>query len=194
MARWVKDDYRGFQEICHYKNSGGSINMKSMFRQELEALPIFTGLTDIQLDALCPLMEVVYLPSQSVVFVQGQMADYFYILVEGEVTVRYKPYDGPQLVVAHITRGGVFGWSAALRHAVYTSAAVAETECRAYRMDGKRLERLCRKNPDAGAILLERLADAIAQRLDSTRTQVLEMLNAGMESATIGAEREGNNG
>jgi CRP-like cAMP-binding protein len=193
MTIWVDDYYRGFQEICHYINDGSSINMISMFRQELEALPIFQGLTTAQFDALCPLMEVVYLPSQSVVFVQGQMADYFYILCEGEVTVRYKPYDGPQLIVARITRGGVFGWSAALRHEVYTSAAITETECRAYRMEGKRLERLCRKNPEAGAILLERLADAIAQRLDSSRTQVLEMLNAGMDHAEVGVEREGNN-
>jgi CRP-like cAMP-binding protein len=77
---------------------------------------------------------------------------------------------------------------------VYTSAAVAETECRAYRMEGKRLERLCRKNPETGTILLERLADAIAQRLDSTRTQVLEMLNAGMDCAAVAAERDGNHG
>jgi CRP-like cAMP-binding protein len=165
-----------------------------MFRQELEALPIFEGLRAEQLETLSPLLDVVELPSQAVVFVQGQMADYFYILGDGEVTVRYKPYDGPQLIVAHITRGGVFGWSAALRHAVYTSAAVAETECRAYRMEGKRLERLCRKNPETGTILLERLADAIAQRLDSTRTQVLEMLNAGMDCAAVAAERGGNHG
>ncbi|HTX79118.1 MAG TPA: cyclic nucleotide-binding domain-containing protein, partial [Longilinea sp.] len=173
---------------------GGSGTMISMFRQELATLSIFQGLTPAQFNALSPLMELVYLPARSVVFIQGQMTDYFYILLEGEVTINYKPYDGPQLTVAHIMPGGVFGWSAALHHEVYTSAAVTETECRAYRMEGKRLKHLCQKNPEAGAILVEHLADAIAQRLDSSRAQVLDMLNAGMECAELDAEKEGNNG
>jgi CRP-like cAMP-binding protein len=116
-----------------------------------------------------------------VIFEQGQPADCFYILLSGEVRIRYKPYDGPPLKVSCIEPGGVFGWTAAMRHDVYTSGAMALQDSVAYCMRGASLSVIRAKYPETCQVWLERLASVIAQRLESTHAQVLGMLAQGIE-------------
>ncbi len=152
-----------------------------MFRQEYAHLAIFEGLSAAQLELLSPLLEICHFPTEETIFQQGQVADYLYILLLGEVVIRYKPYDGPPLTVSRIAPGGVFGWSAALGRQEYTSAAVAAGPCEAYRISGQDLQQLCERHPDAGAMLLERLASVITERLRGTHNQILNILSQGVE-------------
>ena len=153
-----------------------------MFRQDYARLSIFAGLDGNQISQLSPfMMECQFLKDQ-VIFEQGSPADFLYILLSGEVAIHFKPYDGPPLTVARIEPGGVFGWSAALRRDVYTSGAFSMQESLAYRIHGKNLSVICNQYPETGKILLERLADVIAERLRSTHTQVLGILSQGMET------------
>jgi CRP-like cAMP-binding protein len=164
-----------------------------MFRQELVQLSIFQGLSADQLDLLEPLLELYAFPKDQVIFDQGQPADYLYILLTGEVVVRYKPYDGPALTVARIQPGGVFGWSAAMMREIYTSMAVAVLPGEAYRISGQQLRSVCECRPDAGSILLDRLASVITERLANTHTQILTILSHGMDTdGDCGSRTNGN--
>jgi CRP-like cAMP-binding protein len=116
-----------------------------------------------------------------VIFEQGASAKYLYILQVGEVLVRFKPYDGPALTVARILPQGVFGWSAALGRDAYTSAAVTALPSEAYRIRASDLRTLCERVPDTGAIFLDRLAGVIAERLQNTHSEILTMLNQGID-------------
>ncbi len=176
-----RDERQGFQDICHYKGQFPFVNMLSMFGQDIAKLPLFQGLGQEQLERLMALMEPLFIPKRKVIFEEGQAAEYLYILIKGEVEIRYKPYDGPPLTVVHITPGGVFGWSASLGREVYTSAAIALTECETYRISSHLLHHLCDRAPDIGGVLLDRLAGVIAERLPSTHSQVLTILTEGME-------------
>ncbi len=153
-----------------------------MFRQDLDQLTIFQGMSRDQIKALDPIMELCEFPANCLIFEQGQLADYLYILIEGEVQINYKPYDGPpSLEVSRIARGGIFGWSAAMRHEVYTSSAITLEKSQAYRITSERLHQLCSKSPETGIILMKRIATAIAKRLDSTHGQILAILMEGVD-------------
>jgi len=152
-----------------------------MFRQDPSQFSLFRGLNPQQMAEIERIMELCSIPQGAVIFEQGQSPDYLYILEQGEVLVRYKPYDGPPLTVAHILPGGVFGWSAALGRESYTSGAVAISCITAYRISGTRLQRLCKENPATGSIVLERLADVIAERLNSTHPQIMSILTKGLD-------------
>jgi len=167
--------------ICHYNSPAAFINISTMFRQEYAHFAIFEGLNPQQIQALSPFLEEVRYPSGTVIFQQGNLADALCIVLEGEVQIRYKPYDGPSLVVARISPGGVCGWSAVLGRDVYTSSAVAKTDVVAYRLKRACLQTLCERNPDLGRVWLERLASVIAERLRNTHISILEMLTTGME-------------
>jgi CRP-like cAMP-binding protein len=152
-----------------------------MFRQDYASLAIFNGLPASLVDAISPFLEEIVLREGEVIFEQGDAACCLFILLEGEVTIRYKPYDGPPLTVARIQAGEVFGWSAALGRQVYTSNAEAARASVAYRIPADSLKRLCDSSPVAGGVLLERLADSIAERLRNTNSTVLELLNKGID-------------
>lgn len=162
--------YATIKEMLHL------LTLISMFRQDLTQFSIFEGLDNHQINQLSPYLIECVLPKDRMIFEQGQPAEHLYILLGGQVVVRYKPYDGPVLDVAHIEPGGVFGWSAALRRDVYTSGAMAVQESLAYRIRGSNLPVVCEKYPETGNVFLERLASVIAERLRSTHTQVLGML------------------
>jgi CRP/FNR family transcriptional regulator len=164
-----------------------------MFRQEFARLPIFAGLDCSQIRELEPFLFECALKKDKIIFEQGQVAEYLYILLSGEVAVNYKPYDGPLLTVARIEPGGVFGWSAALGRDAYTSGAIALEESVAYRLRGDSLPVLCVKHPETGKIWLERLTSVIAERLRSTHGQVLEILSQGKDAENSSIRKENPN-
>jgi CRP-like cAMP-binding protein len=154
-----------------------------MYRQELAQKSLFKDLSPADLHELEPLLEPVDFPHNRVVFEQGRNADYLYVLLEGEVVVNFKPYDGPELTVGHIRPGGVFGWSAILGRQVYTSIALAAVESSAIRIRGAELRELCERKPLTGLAILEKLAAGIAERLNSTHNQIYTMLVESMDLA-----------
>jgi CRP-like cAMP-binding protein len=153
-----------------------------MNEEQLAELPLFQGLNREHLAVLALGVESERFANEAVIFAQGDRADKLFILLEGRVAIRYKPYDGDILPVAEIEPNGVFGWSAALGRPSYTSCAVCLDDCAMLSMRGDTLKQLCEKHPETGVIILERLAEVIAQRLQNTHTHVIELLRSGVSS------------
>lgn len=168
--------------FCHYKTLPCFINIGSMFRQEYTRLPIFAGFNGNQIQELTLFLTECQFDKDCLIFQQGQPAAFLYILLSGEVSIRFKPYDGPPLTVARIEPGGVFGWSAALQRDAYTSGAVTMQSSTAFRMRGTGLLEFRSRYPTTGALLLDRLAGGIAERLRSTHNHVLDLLTGGVET------------
>ena len=152
-----------------------------MFEQYLDQMEVFKGLSGNQLGQIKPWMETCHFSSGIVIFKQGQTATSLFILLEGEVFVEYKPYDGPPLTVANILPGGVFGWSAALGRKNYTSAAIAHLNSSAYTLTRHNLHQICIQDPETGGILIDRLASVIAERLRNTHSEILSLLFEGLD-------------
>lgn len=119
-----------------------------------------------------------------VIFLQDHPADRLYLLVSGQVEIVFKPYDGEALSVSRIQPGGVFGWSSALGRPTYTSGAVCTETSQCLSIRGQDLRLICEERPATGVVLLERLAEAIAQRLTGTHEHVMELLRQGMRPVT----------
>ena len=101
-------------------------------------------------------------------------------MVEGEIDIRYKPDDGPELTVTKVRSGGVVGWSAALGNQVYSSSAICLTDCTLLRVHSTALYDFCIEHPETGRLIVERLAAVIAERLRNTHHQVISLLNKGL--------------
>jgi len=146
----------------------------------LESLTFFQGLTPAELGLLRYLFTPCDYFSSAQLFEQGDAAEYLYIVVTGEVIVRYKPDDGPPLVVTHVYPGGIVGWSAALGSKAYTSGAEAVCNTHLLRVRGTDLRNLCEQYPATGNVILDRLAGVIAERLRNTHPQVKAMLESAL--------------
>jgi CRP-like cAMP-binding protein len=145
-------------------------------------IPLFNDLSPTQQELLRPLFYPCDYYADSVIFEQGNPAEFLYIVIVGEVVVNFKPDDGPPINVACVTPGGVVGWSAALGSRRYTSSAVSTAYTQLLRVRGSDLRTLCEQHPNTGIIILDRLAGVIAERLQSTHEIVVKLLEIGLRS------------
>lgn len=148
----------------------------------LDQLPLFQGLTLEQRSLLAPLFIPCDFYPETMIFEQGDLAEFLYLVAVGEVVVNFKPDDGPPITVARVQPGGVVGWSAALGSRAYTSGAVCSVYTQLLRVRGADLRKLCDQHPETGVLILDRLATVIAQRLSNTHEQVVALLEIGLRS------------
>lgn len=168
----------GLSQAKLVHNNAG-VSMSSDF---FDDLPLFEDLSQAQ----CSLLQAIFIPcdyyADSMLFAQGDPAEFLYIVAKGEVIVNYKPDDGPPLTVAHVHRNGVVGWSAALGSRTYTSGAQCAEYTQLLRVRGYDLRKLCEQYPETGVLLLDRLATVIAERLRNTHEQVVALLELGLRN------------
>jgi CRP-like cAMP-binding protein len=151
-----------------------------MLEDLMEHLLVFEGFSPEQLALLRPLFTLFYFPAGIALFEQGDSAECFFLLTEGEAAIRYKPEDGPQLDVAHVRPVAVVGWSAAIGTPRYTSSAVCLTNSQVLRVSPTSLRQLYETDPITGAMFLERLATLIEARLRSKHPQLMALLEQGL--------------
>ena len=149
-----------------------------------ESLPIFQGLNPDQVDQLHNLFVPCKCYGGTVLFEQGELAEHFYLVVEGEAVIRYKPDDGPPIVITRVRRGGLVGWSAVIGRRTYTSGVECAEDSQLLRVHGSDLQSLCERYPDTGALILDRLSDLIAERLQHTHPEVVALLENGIRNGT----------
>jgi CRP-like cAMP-binding protein len=153
-----------------------------MTKDLLEQFPLFDGFTEEQKALLRPL----FVPSEchagTVLFEQGEPALYFYLMVSGEVAIHYKPEDDQNIVITRIKPGGMVGWSAVIGRRSYTSAAICTEYTELLRVRGSDLQTLCLQHPETGNQFVDRMADVVAQRLESSHPQLLQLLENGLRN------------
>jgi len=144
--------------------------------QTLDEISLFDGLREDTRRLVEQHFEPFSCPAGAVIFEQGDPATFLYLILEGSITVRYKPYDGPAIDLNNIPAGGAFGWSAVIGGPQYTSGAVAREALQTIRIRGADLRALVAKNPKAGEELLDRLAEIVSNRWKDARKQVRAIL------------------
>jgi CRP-like cAMP-binding protein len=153
-----------------------------MLSDAIDQLSLFEGLSLAQR----ALLRQIFIPCDyypnTMIFDQGEPAEHLYIVVSGEVMVEYKPDDGPPITVARVLPCGVVGWSAALGSKSYTSRAMCCVYSQLLRVRSSELRKLYDQHPETGAVIIDRLATVIAQRLRNTHDQVLALLELGLRS------------
>ena len=148
--------------------------------KELMDFPLFQDLGAADLKIVAPFFNSRTFKAGAVILEQGEKASCLYLLTNGKVSVRYKPYDGEALTLTHIQKGGVFGWSAVLGNAVYSSTVICDTDCAVLMICGKDLRNLQNAHPQTGHLLLDRLAKSVSARWSDAQKQVKSMLSKGI--------------
>jgi CRP/FNR family transcriptional regulator, cyclic AMP receptor protein len=155
-----------------------------MFNKIFDQLTIFEGMDTSQRTLLQAYFVICDCTCDDVIFEQDAPADFLYIVIEGEVAVRFKPDDGPELIVSRIKDGGVFGWSAAFGSGIYTSGAVCTQPSQLLSVRGSDLKMLRENHPETGILILKRLAAIVAERMknEGDHLQVVALLEHGLRN------------
>jgi len=166
------------------KSSFFMIILIVMYIQQLAKDHPFPGLTEEQKIQVAPFFQTWKCSAGKTIFEQGQLARSFYVIHDGQVLIRYKPYDGPAIDITRIGVGQVFGWSAALGHSTYSSSAMSLTDSEGMMISKRNLQALYKQYPKTGTIIIEHLADLIAERMGNTHATVYAILLSSVEHYT----------
>lgn len=148
----------------------------------LASFPAFKDIDPEYITLLQPMFEQVVYPAKAVVIEQGAAAEYLYLVESGSVEIFYKPYDDEIITITHVEANGLFGWSALVGSTKYSSSGVVIENLNALRIKGSDLRKLCRENPQAGTVILDRLASAVSSRWQNAHEQVRSILQNGMKT------------
>ena len=142
--------------------------------------PLFQDFSSADLKIIAPLFHARTYRQGAVIIEQGEKATCLYLLTNGEVDIRYKPYDGESIKLTHLRAGGVFGWSAVLGNPTYSSSVICAVDCEVLIVCGNDLRALQESHPHTNALVMDRLSQAVSSRWPSAQTQVKSMLNKGI--------------
>ena len=96
-------------------------------------------------------------------FNAGDPTDFFYILLKGQIGIE-RGNSGPKLYTAK-SPGEIVGWSALIRNEDYTATATIESETELLKLEREPFLKLLEKSPANKALLFERVAKMLGNRL-----------------------------
>lgn len=109
------------------------------------------------------------------IFREGEEAEQFYIIRAGKVALEiFSPDRGP-IIIDTLGEGEILGWSWLIPPYHWRFDAQATELTRAIALDGKCLRTKCEEDHNLGYELLKTFAHLVAQRLDATRLQLLDL-------------------
>jgi len=143
--------------------------------EQLRRYPFFAGLTADHLRGIAMIAEEVSFPAKTLIFSEGEEAQYLYILVTGEVELLYSGGNEGAIAdtyVGSIVQGEVFGISTMVGPFLLTASARCEVPTDTIRIEAAGLRALCEVDHGLGYILMQHLAQALSLRLHETRIQL----------------------
>ena len=113
--------------------------------------------------------------ADQVIFREGEMANRFYLILEGRVILEAESPDQPSVPVDYASTGDVLGWSWLFPPYKARFDARALNAVRALSLDGACLRKKCESDPALGYQLLRRFTEVVVSRLEATRMQLLDL-------------------
>lgn len=112
------------------------------------------------------------------IFREGEDADLFYLIRDGKVALEIFVPERGSTPILTLGEGDVLGWSWLIPPYKWRFDARAIETTRALALDGKCLRGKCDEDSRLGYELLKRVAAVIAERLHTTRLQMLDVYGA----------------
>jgi CRP/FNR family transcriptional regulator, cyclic AMP receptor protein len=146
-----------------------------LLRLKIGAHPFFKGLRPEHLATLAIYaMQTDFAPGQ-MILKQGDLANRFYLILEGKVALETRKEDGTPVLVQTIGAGDVLGWSWLFDPYTWRFDARALEPGKAIFFYGTRLREHCEEDPRFGYELMERVAQVAIDRLQALRERLSEL-------------------
>ena len=137
--------------------------------------PFFKDLDPSYLDLIAGCGKNVQFEKDQFIFREGEMANSFYMLRKGAVTLELHSPSRGSLPVETLHEGEVLGWSWLVHPYRWQFDARATESVRAISLDGRCLRGKCESDHELGYLLMKRVAEIFGKRLQATRIRLLDL-------------------
>lgn len=144
----------------------------------IPVIPLFEDLNTEQSSVLIEAFDAFNCSSGTVIFEQGDPAEFLYLILKGQAIISYKPYDGPRITITHLKDGDVFGWSAVVGGKKYTSSVASESDLESIRIHRDNLLKIITQHPETGKIIIDRLALNVSPRWENAHEQIKPLIRS----------------
>ncbi|MFH8680767.1 Crp/Fnr family transcriptional regulator [Streptomyces lydicus] len=121
-------------------------------------------------------------PAGARLFEEHGLADRFWIIRTGSVTLDIRMAADRPAVVETLGHGDLVGWSWAVAPYTWRMGAEALSPVRAYEFDASAVRALCEADPALGLAVTRQVLDVVADRLQATRLRLADMCAPGASS------------
>lgn len=154
------------------------MTMKSQPEREpletrVELHPFLVGLRPHHIKLLADCAMTKQFAADDYLFRQGEFANRFYLIEEGEVVLESLDTQGERVVVERVGPGKMVGWSWLFPPYVWHFDARATKPTKAIFFYGTILREYCEREPSLGYELFKRMSAVMIERLQNARVQLL---------------------
>lgn len=146
-------------------------NLKSVLAEH----PFLKGMNDAQLELLAGCASNVVFKAGEFLVREGEAADKFFIIRQGKIRIETHAAPKGEIIICSLVAGEILGWSWLIPPYRWHFDARAVEVTRAIALDGKCLREKCEKDHDLGYEIMKRFARIIAERLEATRLQLMDI-------------------
>ena len=137
----------------------------------------FSGLDDSFMKFLSDSATQLRVKKGAVLFQQGERADKFYLLRNGQMSVQVPALMGPTLEIQTLGEDQMLGWSWLIPPYRWNFQARALEDSDLLEFDGSAILARCEEDPKFGYELLKRFATLMSERLDAARQKMMDEWN-----------------
>jgi len=137
--------------------------------------PFFEGLSGEHRKILTGCAKNVRFEAGEYLFRENEAANEFYMIRHGGVAVEFFVPGREPIIVQTLKEGDMLGWSSHVPPYKWRFDARAMEIVRAVAFDGVCFRGKCDENPELGYEMLKRFSTIMAQRLQATRLQILDV-------------------
>jgi len=141
----------------------------------IQAQPFFAGFSEAMTDLIVGCAENVKYAKGAHLMHEGQPANDFFLIRAGSVLISVHGAQYGKIHVQTLYAGEIVGWSWLVPPYRARFDAVALEDTRTLRFDGQCLRNKCEQDPAMGYELLKRVSATLAQRLESSRLQLMDV-------------------
>jgi CRP/FNR family transcriptional regulator, cyclic AMP receptor protein len=140
----------------------------------LGAQPFLRGMPPALLARLAGACEHITVPAGKRLFAEGGLADRFYIIDAGQVTIDADVPGQGHVIIERLGRNDVVGLSWMLPPYRWRFGAVATQPTQAFAFEAAAVREACRDDPVLGYELSQRFSAVVVHRLQATRARLIE--------------------
>lgn len=144
-----------------------------MYKQAIKSVPLFSGLTDRELEVLAISGSRRKFPSKNVVFQEGDLGEVLYIILSGRVKVLLTGKDGQEFILSFLGPGNFFGEMAILDSAPRSATVITVETCDFFLLGQKELSELLLIHPDISMKILKNLSQRLRKVSEQIRSLVM---------------------
>lgn len=138
-------------------------------KESLRQTPVFSGLSDAELDELAPLVLKRKLKGDTVIFHEGDPASAFYLVKQGRVKIYKMSASGREQVLSILGDGQIFGDVPVFDGGPYPATAATMTATDIYQVKRDEFEEFVRRHPEVALKLLRMLGQRLRQAMALVR-------------------------